>query len=92
MTTTLRLILTLAAAALFTALAFAAVTPQQARAHSHPCHRAHACPSDHATYRWLGRIGGVRARWLCVKRRSSKYNRTFNRRVRYGGRLYYCKR
>ena len=89
---TLSLSLTLAALALLAALAFAAVAPQRAQAHSHPCHRAHTCPSDHATYRWLGRIGGVRARWLCVKRSSSKYNSTFRRRVVYGGRVYWCKR
>jgi hypothetical protein len=90
--TVLRLSLALATVGLFAALAFAAVAPQQAQAHSHPCHRAHSCPSDHATYRWLGRVGGVRARWLCVKRTSPKYNRTFRRKVVYGGRTYWCKR
>ena len=89
--TALRLSLTLAAAALFAALAFM-VIPNQTQAHRHPCHRAHSCPSDHATYRWRGRIGGVTARWLCVHRFAEERNRTFNRRVRYGGRVYYCKR
>jgi hypothetical protein len=90
--TAIRLTLTLATAALFAALAFAAVAPNQAQAHRHGCHRAHTCPSDHATYRWRGRIGLVRASWLCVHRTSDERNRTFNRRVRYGGRIYYCKR
>jgi hypothetical protein len=64
---------------------------EQAQAHRHGCHRAHTCPSDHSTYRWRGRIGGVTARWLCVHRSSPKRKRTFNRRVRYGGRIYFCK-
>jgi hypothetical protein len=63
-----------------------------ADAHRSRCHQAHTCPSDHATYRWLGRIGGVRARWLCVHRLADERNRTFNRRVVYDGRTYYCKR
>jgi hypothetical protein len=90
--TAIRLTLTLATAALFAALAFAAVAPNQAQAHRHACHRAHTCTSDHATYRWRGRIGLVTARWLCVHRSSDERNRTFNRRVRYDGRVYYCKR
>jgi hypothetical protein len=85
------LIVTFVSVVLLAGLAFAAGAPR-AQAHSHPCHRAHTCPSDHATYRWLGRIGGVRARWLCVKRSSSKYNSTFRRRVVYAGRVYWCKR
>jgi hypothetical protein len=90
--TTIRLSLVLATASLFTALAFAAVAPNEAQAHRDRCHQRHTCPSDHATYRWLGRINGVRARWLCVHRTSDERNRTFNRRVRYDGRVYYCKR
>jgi hypothetical protein len=90
--TALRLSLMLAGAALFAALAFAAVTPKQAQAHRNGCHAARTCPSDHATYRWRGRIAGVTARWLCVHRFSDERNRTFNRRVRYGGRVYFCKR
>lgn len=90
--TAIRLVLALAVTTLFAALAFAAITPNQAQAHRHSCHRAHTCPSDHATYRWRGRIGLVRANWLCVKPTSSKRNRTFNRRVRYGGYTYWCKR
>jgi hypothetical protein len=63
-----------------------------ADAHRSRCHQNHTCPSDHATYRWLGQIGGVRARWLCVHRLADERNRTFNRRVVYDGRTYYCKR
>lgn len=86
------LTLTLAAVAACAALSFGAVAPDQAQAHRSRCHQAHRCPSDHATYRWLGRIGRVRARWLCVHRSSDERNRTFNRRVVYDGRTYYCKR
>jgi hypothetical protein len=32
------------------------------------------------------------ARLLCVKPTAPKRNSTFNRRVRYGGYTYYCKR
>jgi hypothetical protein len=55
-----------------------------ASAHRHGCHRAHICPSDHATHRWRG--------LLCVAPYSSKRNSTFRRRVIYGGRTYWCKR
>lgn len=57
-----------------------------ATAHRHGCHRAHECPSDHATYRWGPK------RLLCVKRSSPKYNATFRIRVRYDGLTYWCKR
>jgi hypothetical protein len=90
--TTVRIVLALAIAIVFATLAFAAVAPDQARAHGSRCHQRHTCPSDHATYRWRGRIGGVTARWLCVHRLADERNRTFNRRVRYDGRVYYCKR
>jgi hypothetical protein len=63
-----------------------------AAAHRHGCHRAHTCPSDHATYRWSGRAGGRYGRWLCVKPTSPKRNATFRIRVRYGGLTYWCKR
>jgi hypothetical protein len=90
--TTPRLRLAFAVAFALTVLAFSAVASNQAQAHRSPCHTRHTCPSDHATYRWRGRIGGVTARWLCVSRTADERNRTFNRRVRYGGRIYYCKR
>jgi hypothetical protein len=61
-----------------------ATSPETASAHRHGCHRHHTCPSDHATYRWRG--------LLCVAPYSDKRNSTFKRRVRYGGRTYYCKR
>jgi opacity protein-like surface antigen len=90
--TAVRLVLVLAVATVFAALAVAAVAPDQAQAHRSRCHQAHTCPSDHATYRWRGRIGGVTALWLCVHRFADERNRTFNRRVRYAGRVYFCKR
>jgi len=91
--TALRLsLMALAAAALFAALAFAAVVPDQAEAHRSRCHQAHTCPSDHATYRWYGRAGGRLGRWLCVHRTADERNRTFRIRVVYGGRVYFCKR
>jgi hypothetical protein len=87
-----RLNLTVALVALLAAFAFAAVTPNQAQAHRSRCHQAHTCPSDHATYRWRGRISGITARWLCVHRFSDERNATFRRRVVYDGRVYFCKR
>lgn len=55
-----------------------------AEAHQSACHRAHSCPSDHATYRWRG--------LLCVSTASGESRQGYPRRVRYGGRAYYCKR
>lgn len=79
----LLLVLALIAILTFAALAFGyAAGP--AGAHRHGCHRAHTCPSDHATYRWRG--------WHCVKPASSKRNATFRKRIRYAGLTYYCKR
>lgn len=69
---------------LATGLGLAATSSELASAHRHGCHRAHTCPSDHATYRWRG--------LLCVAPYSDKRNSSFKRRVRYGGRTYYCKR
>ncbi len=69
------------------AVAGAAVTaglPASAEAHQNGCHRAHTCPSDHATYRWRGQ--------LCVSTASGESRSGYPRRVRYGGRVYYCKR
>jgi hypothetical protein len=90
--TAVRLIVALAVATVFAALAIAAVVPDRAQAHRHPCHRANTCPSDHATYRWRGRACGRLGRWLCVHRFADERNRTFRIRVRYGGRTYFCKR
>jgi hypothetical protein len=77
------LLLTLAT---FAVLAVAALTVAAAPAEAHRarCHQAHTCPSDHATYRWRG--------LLCVAPYSDKRNRTFRRKVVYGGRTYWCKR
>ena len=90
--TALLLSLALAAVALFAAFAFAAVAPNQAQAHRSRCNQAHTGPSDHATYRWYGRAGGRLGRWLCVHRTADERKRTFRIRVRYGGRVYFCKR
>ena len=76
-------LLTLITSALL-AVGVGPVAVDRASAHRHGCHRSHTCPSDHATYRWHG--------LLCVARYSDKYNSSFNRRVRYGGRTYHCKR
>ncbi len=54
-----------------------------ATAHRSGCHRAHACPSDHATYKWKGK--------LCVKPSSDKRTSAFKKKVRYAGLTYYCK-
>jgi hypothetical protein len=54
--TAVRLTLVLAVAT--AALAVGTATPDQAQAHRSRCHQAHTCPSDPATYRWRGRIGG----------------------------------
>jgi len=54
--------------------------------HRASCHRVHACPSDHATYRW-----GTN-RLLCVKPTSEERTKAFKIRIRYGGLIYWCRR
>jgi hypothetical protein len=54
-----------------------------ASAHRSGCHGAHSCPSDHATYRWHGR--------LCVKPAAEERTSAFDRKVRYAGLTYYCR-
>jgi hypothetical protein len=61
-----------------------AALPTSAGAHRNICHTHHACPSDHATYRWNGQ--------LCVKPSSPENDGSFPKRVRYGGLPYLCKR
>jgi hypothetical protein len=73
--------LLIAAALLVTAFAGAA---QPASAHRSGCHGAHSCPSDHATYRWRG--------LLCVSPASGESRSGYPKKVRYGGRTYYCRR
>jgi hypothetical protein len=74
-----------AAVSLAVSLVFAtSFATRPASAHRSRCHQNHTCPSDHATYRWHG--------LLCVSRNADERNRTFNRRVVYGGRVYFCKR
>lgn len=55
-----------------------------ASAHRASCHRAHSCPSDHATYKWKGK--------LCVSPASGESRTGYPQKVRYGGRVYYCKK
>lgn len=57
-----------------------------ASAHRSRCHQSHACPSDHATYRWGSQ------RLLCVKPTSDERTARFKIRVRYGGLIYWCRR
>ena len=59
------------------------VSASPASAHRDGCHLHHVCPSDHATYRWNGR--------LCVKPSSPKNDGTFRKKVRYAGLSYLCK-
>jgi len=55
-----------------------------APAHRSGCHSKHVCPSDHATYKWQGK--------LCVKPSSAKRTSAFKHKVRYSGLTYYCKK
>jgi hypothetical protein len=71
------------AAFVIAAIAFGFAAPA-ASAHRSWCHSRHTCPGDHATYRWRG--------LLCVKPTADERNSTFRKKIRYGGRLYYCKR
>jgi len=77
-----RLVLVLAVLVLGAAAGAAGSSP--ASAHRDPCHPQHACPSDHASYRWRG--------MLCVKPTSDKRTPSFRKRVVYDGRTYLCKR
>jgi len=54
-----------------------------ASAHRSGCHSKHVCPSDHATYKWKGK--------LCAKPNSDKRTSKFTKKVRYVGLTYYCK-
>jgi len=64
------------------AVAAVASTPS-ASAHRSGCHPKRECPSDHATYKWRGK--------LCVKPTSDKRNSSFKTKIRYAGLTYYCK-
>jgi len=59
------------------------LVPAVAPAHRSGCHSRHVCPSDHATYKWRGK--------LCVKPTSDKRTSAFKKKVRYQGLTYYCK-
>jgi hypothetical protein len=54
-----------------------------ASAHRSGCHSHHVCPSDHATYKWKGK--------LCVKPSAEERTSAFKQKVRYQGLTYYCK-
>ena len=54
-----------------------------AAAHRSGCHGKHVCPSDHATYKWNGK--------LCVKPSSDQRTSKFKKKVRHAGLTYYCK-
>lgn len=75
----LRLAAAVAAAAITPALIVPAIAP----AHRSGCHGAHSCPSDHATYKWRGK--------LCVKPSSNQRTSAFSKKVRAAGLTYYCK-
>jgi hypothetical protein len=61
----------------------AVLVPAAAPAHRSGCHSHHVCPSDHATYKWRGK--------LCVKPTSPERDSSFKKKVRYAGLTYYCK-
>lgn len=66
-----------------TAAIFAGAGAPTATAHRSGCHRHHTCPSDHATYKWKGK--------LCVKPSSDKRTSAFKKKVRHSDLTYYCK-
>jgi hypothetical protein len=69
--------------AVIVGLAVVPAMSSAAGAHRSGCHGAHSCPSDHATYKWRGK--------LCVKPTSDKRTSAFKKKVRYTGLTYYCK-
>lgn len=64
----------LAAAVAAAAITPALIAPAVAPAHHSRCHGAHSCPSDHATYKWRGK--------LCVKPSSDKRTSAFRKKIR----------
>ena len=77
-------VLCVSVVALACLLSLAAFGTSPASAHNDGCHRAHTCPSDHASYRWRG--------LKCVAPDADERNASFKKRVRYLGRPYFCKR
>jgi hypothetical protein len=71
------------AAACVVGAAIVSVPAAAAPAHQSGCHRHHVCPSDHATYKWKGK--------LCVKPSADERTGAFKHKVRYAGLTYYCK-
>ena len=72
----------LAAAIAAAAITPALIVPAGATAHRSGRHSHRSCPSDHATYRWRGK--------LCVKPTADERTSAFKRKVRYAGLTYYC--
>ena len=72
----------LAAAIAAAAMTPMLIVPAVATAHRSGCH-SHSCPSDHATYRWRGK--------LCVKPTADERTSAFKKKVRHAGLTYYCK-
>ncbi len=77
---------TVAALAIAIVAAVGSAPASAQETHRARCHQRHTCPSDHATYRWGPR------RLLCVKPDSDKRTARFKIRVRYAGKLYFCRR
>ena len=73
----------LAAALAVVAITPVLIVPAVATAHRSGCHSHQSCPSDHATYKWRGK--------LCVKPTAPERTSAFRQKVRYGGLTYYCK-
>jgi hypothetical protein len=73
----------LVAAVVLAAITPAVLVPATATAHRSWCHSGHSCPSDHATYKWRGK--------LCVKPAAPERSSAFKKKVSYAGRTYYCK-
>lgn len=83
--------LLLAVGALLLVSIAASSTGLSATQHRSGCHARHTRPSDHHTYKWKDPRTGMR--WNCAKRDSPKYNRARDqKKIRYGGRTYYCRR
>lgn len=73
----------LAIAAVVAAIGSTGLATSPVSAHRSGCHGKHTCPSDHATYKWQGK--------LCVKPTSNKRTAAFKKKVRHAGLTYYCK-
>ena len=80
-----RLAAVIASTALVVASGFGAA---EASAHSHGCHSAHSCPSDHHTYIWSDSTGQG---WSCARPGSDTYVPSRDTTtIVYDGYTYYC--